>query len=55
VQQKIAAGGELFMNYGAIRAILLSVILLFASWAAFGAVGGTAVCVILFVLAAYFW
>ena len=42
------------MNYGAIRSILLSVILLSASWAAFGAVSGTAVSVILFVLAAAF-
>lgn len=42
------------MNYGAIRSILLTVIMLFASWAAFGAVGGTAVSVILFVLAAVF-
>ena len=42
------------MNYGAIRSILLTVILLSASWAAFGAVSGTAVSAILFVLAAYF-
>jgi len=42
------------MNYGAIRSILLTVILLFASWAAFGAASGTAVSAILFALAAYF-
>jgi hypothetical protein len=42
------------MNYAAIRSILLTVILLSASWAAFGAVGGTAVSAILFVLAACF-
>lgn len=42
------------MNYGAIRSILLAVILLPASWAAFGAISGTAVSVILFVLAAAF-
>jgi hypothetical protein len=42
------------MNYGAIRSILLTVILLAASWTAFGTVGGTAVSVILFVLAAGF-
>jgi hypothetical protein len=43
------------MNYSAIRSILLTVILLSASWAAFGAISGTAVSTILFVLAAYFF
>ena len=42
------------MNYGAIRSILLTVTLLSASWAAFGAVSGTAVSAILFASAAYF-
>jgi Protein of unknown function (DUF1559) len=42
------------MNYGAIRSILLTVILLAASWAAFGAVSGTAVSAILLASAAYF-
>ncbi len=42
------------MNNGAIGSILLSVILVSASWAAFGAVGGTVICVILFASAAYF-
>ena len=42
------------MNYGAIRSILLTVILLPASWAAFGAISGTAVSAILFASAAYF-
>ena len=36
------------MNYGVIRSILLTLIMLSASWAAFGAVGGTAVSAILF-------
>jgi Protein of unknown function (DUF1559) len=42
------------MNYGAIHSILLTVILLSASWAAFGAASGTAVSAILFASAAYF-
>lgn len=42
------------MNYGAIRWILLTVILLPASWAAFGAVSGTAVSAILLASAACF-
>jgi hypothetical protein len=42
------------MNYGAIRSILLSVVLLSASWAAFGAVSGTAVSAILLASAACF-
>ncbi len=42
------------MNYGAIPSILLTVILLPASWAAFGAISGTALSAILFALAAYF-
>jgi hypothetical protein len=41
------------MNYGAIRSILLTVILLTASWAAFGAISGTAVSAILLASAAY--
>lgn len=41
------------MNYAAIRSILLTLILLPASWAAFGAVRGTALSAILFALAAY--
>src|SRR6187549_196399 len=45
---------ELAMIYGAIRFILLTVILLPASWAAFGAVSGTSICVLLFASAAYF-
>lgn len=42
------------MNYGAIRSILLTVILLSASCAAFGTVSGTAVSAILFASAACF-
>src|SRR5262245_61466677 len=42
------------MNYGVVRSILLAVILLSASWAAFGAVSGTAVSAFLFVLTAVF-
>ncbi len=43
------------MNRGAIRWTLLIVILLPASWAAFGAVSGTAACVMVLAAAAYFW
>ena len=41
------------MNYRAIRSILFAVILLAASWAAFGAASGTAVAAILLASAAY--
>ena len=44
---------ELVKTYGAIRSILLTVILLSASWAAFGAASGTAVIAILFASAIY--
>jgi len=43
------------MRNGAMHSTVLTVIMVFAGWAAFGAVGGTAVSAILFAAAACFW